>query len=69
MGHRPWAFWYLEKRLKAVPAGEAGELRMIRTLGCYRDDAEREYVHRRLNAITEQIRKIRNKLPGLRNVA
>ena len=55
LGRRPYGFWMVEKRLTAKPAGEAGELRMIRTLGCYRDDAEREYVTRRLAAINEEV--------------
>jgi hypothetical protein len=54
-GRRPWAFWMLERRLKQRPAGEAGELRTIRTLNCYRDNAERELVCRRLAAITEEL--------------
>jgi hypothetical protein len=60
-GRRPWAFWMLEKHLKQRPAGEAGELRMIRTMQAYTDDKEREIMHRRLNAIVENMRKHRNR--------
>jgi hypothetical protein len=55
LGHRPWAYWLIEKRLKQRPAGEAGELRAIRTLQAYRDDTERKLVHRRLAEITEEM--------------
>ena len=55
-GRRPYGYWLVERRLKAQPAGEAGELRAIRDLELYRDDAEREYVHRRLAEITAELR-------------
>ena len=55
-GRRPWGYWMVERWLKQRPAGEAGELRMIRTLEAYRDDAEREYVRRRLSEITAELR-------------
>jgi hypothetical protein len=58
-GRRPWGFRYLEKHLRQLPSGEAGELRQIRTMQCYTDDKEREIVHRRLNAIVEQQRQQR----------
>jgi hypothetical protein len=59
-GKRPWGYWLIEKRLKQRPAGEAGELRTIRMLGCYRNDAERRYVLRRLSEITEAMHQRRH---------
>ena len=56
MGKRPWAFWMIERGLAHYPAGEAGELRAIRTLQCYRDEAERRYVLERLAVITAKLR-------------
>ena len=41
--------------MKITPLGEAAQLRAIRALQAYRDDAEREYVQRRLAAITEEL--------------
>ena len=58
MGKRPYAFWMVERRLAQRPAGEAGELRAIRTLGCYRDAEEQEFVHRRLREITDARRRV-----------
>jgi hypothetical protein len=46
-------FWMIERRLKARPAGEAGELRMIRALEIYRDDRERAFVNRRLGELLD----------------
>ena len=54
-GRRPWGYWMVERWLKQRPAGEAGELRAIRTLQAYRDDTEREIVCRRLSEITEEL--------------
>ena len=56
MGKRPWAFWMIEQGLSHQPQGERGELRAIRTLGCYRDDAEKEFVRKRLAEITAKLR-------------
>jgi hypothetical protein len=56
MGKRCWAFWMIEQGLSHLPAGERGELRAIRTLGCYRDDAEKEFVQKRLAEITADLR-------------
>jgi hypothetical protein len=56
MGKRPWAFWMIEQGLAHLPQGERGELRAIRALGCYRDDAEAAYVRRRLAEITAELR-------------
>ena len=36
------------------PAGEAGELRLIKQLDLYRDDAEKEFVQKRLAEITAE---------------
>ena len=41
--------------MKITPLGEAAQLRAIRALQAYRDDAKREYVQRRLAAITEEL--------------
>ncbi len=38
------------------PAGEAGELRLIKQFDLYRDDAEREFVQKRLAVITAELR-------------
>ena len=54
-GRRPWAYWSLEKGMKFKPTGEAGELRLIRQLELYRDDAEQAYVERRLAEINEEM--------------
>ena len=56
MCKRPYAFWMVERRLKQRPAGEAGELRLIKQLDLYRDDAEKEFVLRRLSEITAELR-------------
>jgi hypothetical protein len=56
MGKRPWAFWMIEQGLSHHPSGERGELRAIRTLGCYRDDVEKEFVRKRLAVITAELR-------------
>ena len=58
-GHRPWAFYMLELGLPQRPAGEAGELRLIKKLELYRDDAEKAYVLERLKEITAGIRAAR----------
>ena len=47
-GRRPWAYWLVELRLKTRAAGELRELRALRSLELWRDDEEREFVHRRL---------------------
>ena len=51
-GKPPYGYWMVEKRLKQRPAGEAGELRLIKQLDLYRDHAEREFVQKRLAIIT-----------------
>ena len=38
------------------PAGEAGELRLIKQLDLYRDAAEKEFVQKRLAVITAKLR-------------
>ena len=48
MGRRPWAFWMIERGLSHQPPGEAGQLRLIKQLDLYRDDAEKEFVRKRL---------------------
>ena len=55
-GRRPWGFWMVERRLAQRPAGEAGELRLIKQFDLYRDDAEREFVQKRLAVITAKLR-------------
>ena len=50
-GRRPWAFWKLERRFRARPAGELGELRAIAQLNLYRDAREAEHVERRLREL------------------
>ena len=44
--------WFVQHQ----PAGEAGELRLIKQLDLYRDDAEREFVQKRLAVITAELR-------------
>ena len=56
MGKRPYAFWMVERRLNQRPAGEAGELRLIKQLDLYRDAAEKEFVQKRLAVITGELR-------------
>jgi hypothetical protein len=56
MGKRPWAYWMIERGLSHLPAGERGELRLIRQFDLYRDDAEREFVQKRLAVITATLR-------------
>ena len=56
MGKRPWGYWLIEQGLKHHPAGEAGELRLDQQLDLYRDDAEREFVQKRLAVITAELR-------------
>ena len=56
MGKRPWAFWMIERGLSHLPAGERGELRLIKQLDLYRDDAEQEFVRKRLAVITAKLR-------------
>ena len=51
-GRRPWGYWMVERRLKTRPAGELGELRVIRSQELWRDDGERELVLRRLSELT-----------------
>jgi hypothetical protein len=55
-GRRCWAFWMIELGLSHQPAGERGELRLIRQLEIYRDDAEKEFVQKRLAEITADLR-------------
>ena len=55
-GKPPYGYWMVEKRLKQRPAGEAGELRLIKQLDLYRDHAEREFVQKRLAIITAELR-------------
>ena len=57
-GCRPWAFWRLQLGI-LKPAGEVGQLRLIRKLELYRDEDERTYVERRLAEITANIRAAR----------
>ena len=68
-GRRCWGFWILERRLKARPAGEIGELKLIRTLNLYRDHAERVFVNRRISELLELERQRRRDRPELRAVA
>jgi hypothetical protein len=56
MGKRCWAFWMIERGLIHQPAGEAAQLRLIKQLDLYRDDAEREFVRKRLAEITAELR-------------
>jgi hypothetical protein len=56
MGKRPWAFWMIERGLSHQPQGERGELRLIRQFDLYRDDAEKEFVQKRLAEITAELR-------------
>ena len=56
MGKRPWAFWMIEQGLSHQPQGERGELRLIRQFDLYRDDAEKEFVRKRLAIITAELR-------------
>ena len=57
-GTRPWALWRIELGIQK-PAGEAGQLRLIKRLALYRDEDERAYVDRRLEEITAGIRATR----------
>ena len=57
-GTRPWAFWRIQLGIQK-PAGEAGQLRIIKKLELYRDDAEKAYVLERLKEITAGIRAAR----------
>ena len=52
-GRRPWAFWFLEKRLRNVPRDDVAQARAIRTFGIYANDAEKAIVHRRLDAVVQ----------------
>jgi hypothetical protein len=61
-GRRPWGFWAIEKRFKIVPLGDIAQARAIRTLGIYRDDAEKALVHRRLDAVMQHRRMVREAL-------
>ena len=56
LGRRCWAFWMIEQGLKHQPSGERGELKLIKQLDLYRDDAEKEFVQRRLSEITAELR-------------
>ena len=56
MGKRPWGYWMIERGLSHLPAGEAGELRLIKQLDLYRDDAEQEFVQKRLAVISAKLR-------------
>ena len=53
-GRRCWAYWMIERGLSHQPAGERGELRLIKQLDLYRDDAEREFVRKRLAVISAE---------------
>ena len=46
----------IERGLIHHPAGEAAQLRLIKQLDLYRDDAEREFVQKRLAVITAELR-------------
>ena len=48
-------FFAIERRFGVVPRLEADQLRAIRTLGCYRDEAEAAYVRRRLGEMNEEM--------------
>jgi len=61
-GRRPWAFWALEKQLKIVPRGDVEQARGIRTLNLYRDDREKAILHRRLDAVVQHRRMVREAL-------
>jgi hypothetical protein len=65
-GRRPWAFWVIEKRFKQVPHNDVDQARAIRTLGIYANDAEKAIVHRRLDAVVQARRQMRE---ALRSVA
>ena len=56
MGKRPWDYWMIEQGLEHLPQGERGQLRLIRDLDLYRDDAEKEFVQKRLAEITAELR-------------
>jgi hypothetical protein len=56
MGKRPWGYWMIEQGLSHHPMGERGELRLIKQLDLYRDEAERRYVLERLAVITAELR-------------
>ena len=56
MGKRPWGYWMIEQGLSHQPQGERGELRLIKQLDLYRDDAEKEFVQKRLAVITAELR-------------
>ena len=58
-GTRPWALWRIEFGIHQKPAGEAGELRLIKKLELYRDETEKAYVLERLEEITAGIRAAR----------
>ena len=50
-------FWMVERRLNQRPAGEAGELRLIKQLDLYRDDAEKDFVLKGLLEINRPTKK------------
>ncbi len=54
-GTRPWVFWRIELGIPK-PAGEAGELRIIKKLEIYRNEEEKAYVLGRLEEITAGLR-------------
>ena len=56
LGRRCWAFWMIEQGLKHPPSGERGELKLIKQLDLCRDDAEKEFVQKRLAVIISEQR-------------
>jgi hypothetical protein len=65
-GRRPWGFWMLERRFKQTPRTDIDQARAIRTLQLYANDAERAIVLRRLDAVVQHRRAVRD---ALRSVA
>ena len=59
-GRRPYGYWLVEETLPFVPRDEAAQLRAIRAADCYRSDAERRYVVKRLAEITDELRARRD---------
>ena len=53
LGFRCWGYWMYERRLRSIPRGEVSQLKAIRAMQLYRDDAERRHVHRRLSEIEQ----------------
>ena len=66
-GTRPWAFWRIQLGIPK-PAGEAGQLRLIKKLELYRDEAEKAYVLERLEEITARHPRRQGATPGARRM-